>query len=100
MVRYAVVGTLLRAGRPMTIGELIAALRAAGPVDEVLGPLTPKRMSDALRAQAAQGRVRRVRRGVYEAVPSAMSRTTRWRYRTWERHWGTNLDPRPRPESW
>ena len=83
-MKYAVLGTLLAAGRPLSLGELGRQMRASRPIDDVAGMLTPKRLSDLLRAQVHMGRARRVDRGWYVAVPSGMSRTSRWRYRSWE----------------
>jgi hypothetical protein len=84
LLRHAVIGTLLRAVRPLSIGEITARVLDRRPVDTVVGPLSPKRMSDMLRFQVRQGRVRRVARGRYAAVPDGMGRTTRWRYQRWE----------------
>jgi len=84
VLKYAVIGTLIRADCALTIAELTERMRCSRPIDGVLGELTPKRLSDMLRAQVAVGRVYRVRRGCYRVVPVAMARTTTWRYVRWE----------------
>ena len=87
LLRRAIVGTLLRAGRPMSVAEIIATVLVSRPPIADRHPLTPKNTSDVLRHQTRIGRVRRVRRGVYEAIPTAWSRSTAWRYTNWERSW-------------
>jgi hypothetical protein len=79
-VRRAVLGVLLRAGRPMTVVEIVAGLQREIPVG-----ISGKRVADVLRFQVSAGRVRRVARGVYELDPSTMSRSTRWRSLNWQR---------------
>ena len=86
-VRRAIVGTLLRAGRPMRVAELTAAVLAARPIRWRGAELDARKVSDVLRHQQTLGRVRSVGRGVWEAVPTAFSRTTRWRYERWEQVW-------------
>jgi hypothetical protein len=86
-MRRAIVGTLLRAGRPMSITELNAAVLVSRSAADTAQLLTPKLISDVLRYQIRLGRVRRVRRGVYEAIPAAWSRSTAWRYVNWETTW-------------
>jgi hypothetical protein len=72
---------LLTAGNPVSIGEIVDRLSG----DPRLAPVNPKRISDVLAHQFRMGKVRRVRRGVYEMVPGAVSRTTEWRCRNWPR---------------
>ncbi|CAN5590977.1 hypothetical protein BH23ACT3_BH23ACT3_14130 [soil metagenome] len=74
-------GTLLSAGEPVSIGGLVERLSG----EPRLGPVTPKRIADVLAQQVRMGRVRRVRRGVYEMVPGGVSRSTEWRCRNWHR---------------
>jgi hypothetical protein len=97
LTKSAVIGTLLSSQRAMTIAEIIEAMdsvRPIGEVEQVLGPMTPKRLSDMLRFQTRQGLVRRVSRGCYEVVPERMSRTTRWRYRRWNRRFDEEIAQR------
>jgi len=83
-LRRALSGVLLEAGRPLTIGEVVAALRMAGVV---LMPWHAKPMhmviADMLAYQIRTGRVRRTARATYEVIPSSMSRSTQWRCRHW-----------------
>lgn len=92
MVKAAVVGVLLNEGRPMSIAQVRAAVLDVRPIELLVGELTPKRLSDALRYYSSRGIVRRVGRGVYVAVPTGLSRTTAWRYRRWERRFDQRLD--------
>lgn len=84
-LRRAVLGHLLRAGGPVLLHELVEQLAADFPDGIGDNRLTPKRIADVLRYQVRLGRVRRVGRGVYEAVPGAMSRSTAWRCLNWRR---------------
>ena len=77
--RRAIIGVLLDAGGPVGIGEIVARLGQIRPSGRRLGN---KDVSDALRYQARLGRIRRVQRGVYVAIPSAMSASMRWRCRS------------------
>jgi hypothetical protein len=88
-VRRAVLGVLLRAGRPLCVIEVVAGLQR-----EILG-ISGKRVADVLRFQVAAGRVRRVARGVYELDPTTMSPSTRWRSLNWQRvreQWWAELE--------
>ena len=50
------------------------------------GKMLPReRVANLLAWQVRQRRVRRVGRGILEAVPGAFARTTRWRIDNWER---------------
>jgi hypothetical protein len=77
-LRRAVLGHLVGAGSPVPLQDVCDTLR---PEFGLLAD--PKRVSDVLRYQARLGRVRRVRRGVYEYVPGSVSRATLWRCRNW-----------------
>lgn len=85
--RRAVLGTVMSmsksrsASGPVSVTEIVGVLAATGLVD----PVSPKRVADVLGHQSRAGRVRRVRRGVYEVVPGAYSRTTIWRCVNWRR---------------
>ena len=87
VLRRAIVGTLLRASRPMSVAEIIATVLVSRPLIADGHPLTPKNTSDVLGYQTRIGRVRRVRRGVYEAIPATWPRSTAWRYINWESSW-------------
>jgi hypothetical protein len=77
-LRRAVLGHLIRAGGPVAVGDLSDGLvREFGPA------AGGKRLADLLRYQARLGRVRRVRRGVYQFVPGSLSKTTAWRCVNW-----------------
>lgn len=79
-VRRAVLGVLLRAGRPVSVVEIVAELQREIPVGT-----SGKRVADVLRFQVAAGRVRRAARGIYELDPTTMSPSTRWRILNWQR---------------
>ena len=88
-VRRAVLGALLRAGRPMSVVEIGAELN-----QQIPSGVSGKRVADVLRFQASAGRVRRVGRGVYQLDASTMSPSTRWRTLNWQRvqqHWWAAL---------
>ena len=84
LLRRAVLGTLLRERRSLTLSEIVEALHRQG-VTTASGAAKPPNavIADLLGYQARVGRVVRVRRGVYAAVPTAFSRTTRWRCAHW-----------------
>lgn len=63
-LRYAALGVLLRARKPMTLPEIHRALHAAGFVIDGWHPV--KQLADALGWEHEKQRARRVRRGVYE----------------------------------
>jgi hypothetical protein len=86
-LRRAIVGTVLRADRPMTVAEVIDAVVSSRPATNNGAPLSPRFTADVLRYQARLGRLRRVRRGEYVAIRDAWSRTTAWRYANWEIGW-------------
>jgi len=85
-LRRAVLGVLLEARAPCSISDIVAVLAAAGVSTSpqiVSGP--GRVVADLLRYQHRLGRVRRVRRGVYEVVPTGMSAAMRSRCRHWRR---------------
>lgn len=63
-LRYAALGALVRAGRPLSLPEIHRALHVSGHA--VAGATPVKRLADALGYEHDIGRARRVRRGVYE----------------------------------
>ena len=74
-------GQLLAAGEPLSVGQLVALL-AAELGDEAVDAT---RVSDMLRYQTRIERVRRVARGRYEVVPDALSTSMAWRCLNWRR---------------
>lgn len=80
-MRRAILGHLLTARFPVTVADVAAAMTLE------FGPeaVTPKRVADVLRYQVRLGRVRRVDRGVYQAVPEAIPKATAWRCVNWRR---------------
>ena len=83
-LRRALLGTLLEAGRPMTVGEVVGALHAAG-VTTVPWHAKPISLviADMLAYQVRIGRVVRTRRATYAVVASSMSRSMQRRCRRW-----------------
>lgn len=71
-LRYFLLSALANAARPLSVAELVARVDAA---PATLSGRASKRVSDALRWEVGRGRVRRVRRGVYEFA--RMPRSTR-----------------------
>jgi hypothetical protein len=63
-LRYAALGVLLRAGRPLTLPEIHRGLHAAGFAIDGWHPV--KQLADALGWEHEKKRARRVARGVYE----------------------------------
>ncbi len=83
-LRRAVFGMFFEAGRPLSVPEVVAALAASGvKVGEHLAKPEHMVIADMLAYQVRAGRLRRVRRGIYDVVPGALSRSTRWRCRHW-----------------
>ncbi len=77
-VRRMVLGALLIAGTELSITDIVR------DVDERVRITVPARtVSEVCRHQTSAGRVVRVARGVYRAVPAAFSASTMWRCRTW-----------------
>ena len=87
-LRRAVLGALLEAlmeGRgPLTVGEVVDAIRAQGCTTWA-GLAKPMHMviADMLAYQVRAGRVRRTGRATYQVIRSAISNTTQWRCRHW-----------------
>jgi hypothetical protein len=81
-VRRVVLGHLIAAGGPVALDDLMAAV-----VDELDDRFSTPRgrteIAEVVRHQIRSGRVRRVRRGVYEYVPGSLSTSTEWRCRNW-----------------
>lgn len=78
-LRYALLTLLWRAGRPCSIGELHQQL---GRLGLVVGGRDPaKTLSDVLRYERQKGRVARVARGRYTALPRPDTTTRRHRDR-------------------
>ena len=80
-MRRAILGHLLTARSPITVPDVVAAVSGAFDPEEI----TPKRVAEVLRYQVRLGRVRRVDRGVYQAVPEAFPKATAWRCVNWKR---------------
>jgi hypothetical protein len=66
---------LLRAGRPLTVGEVLIAVEHGGRT--VDGGYPQKRLADALGYEARRGWVVRVERGTYAV--GRVSRSSQWR---------------------
>ena len=66
---------LLRAGRPLTVGEVLVAVEHGGRT--VDGGYPQKRLADALGYEARRGWVVRVERGTYAV--GRVSRSSQWR---------------------
>lgn len=77
--RRALLGALLRAGRPLTVDEVLASLAADG------FEATPHTVADLLGHQTRRGRVKRTGRGSYAIVAEALHPSTIWRCLNWQR---------------
>lgn len=86
-IRRAVLAVLLAAERELSSDDVVDRLRAAHGIDlDGRQKVSPRRrVSDTLRSLERRGWCRRVRRGRYVAVPSAMSPSRRWRSINWRR---------------
>jgi hypothetical protein len=62
-LRYAALGVLVRAERPLTLPEIHRALHLTG--FRIAGDHTVKRLGDALAYEMSCGRARRIARGTY-----------------------------------
>lgn len=74
-LRRAALATLLRAGRPLAVGEVLAAIEARGL--RVGSTYPRKAVADALAYEHDRGWAVRVRRGTYAV--GTISRTSQWR---------------------
>ncbi len=74
-LRYAALGVLVRAQRPLGLTEIHAALHLAGY--RLSGPHPVKQLADALGYEHDNGRARRIMRGVY--APGTLSPSRRRR---------------------
>jgi hypothetical protein len=85
-LRRAVMRVLLRAGRPVRVAEVVQILvrdeRVA--IADHHASSASQRISNVLAWQVRKGRARRTSRGVYEAIPASIPRTTRWRIECWD----------------
>jgi hypothetical protein len=72
-LRYAALGVLIRAGRPLGLPEIHAALHLAGY--RLTGARPVQQLADALGYEHDNGRARRVMRGVY--APGELSPSRR-----------------------
>lgn len=77
---------LLRAERPVRVATIVRILEQEDHVAiaDHRASNASQRISNVLRWQARNGRVRRVSHGVYEAIPASIPRTTRWRIEHWD----------------
>ena len=83
-LRRAVLGTLLQAQRPLTVGEVVDAIAAAGcTTSPHLAKPSHMVIADMLAYQVRAGRVRRTSRATYAVIRSAIPSTTQWRCRHW-----------------
>lgn len=78
-LRYSLLTVLHQQASTMSIAELIEALETMGLT--VGGPVPNKTVSDVLRSELRNGRVRRVRRGHYASLPRPDTTTRRHRDR-------------------
>lgn len=84
-LRRAVLGVLLHSPRPLAAAEIETRLRSAGVrTNPRLARSPAKVIADVLAYQHSLGRVRRVRRGVYEIVPGSLGASMRWRCINWK----------------
>jgi len=77
-LRYVLTLTLARAGRPMTVPELVRSVERSG---FTTWGRPSKAVSDALRWEIGRGRVVRVRRGTYVAGWTPKQTMSRIRHR-------------------
>lgn len=95
-LRRAVFAVLLNAGGPVTVGEVVKALHAAGVTSySWTGKPTHRVVADMLAYQVRAGRVRRVERATYQVIPASMSRSTQRRCRQWRERL-SDFDAQPR----
>jgi hypothetical protein len=101
--RRATLGTLIRSARPMSIEEVSRSIVQTWPVRWPDAPPSRRAIAEILRWQERKGVVRRLDRGVYVFASGSVSRTTAWRYASWERWFDERYDvgrvPQPPIES-
>jgi hypothetical protein len=83
ILRRAMFAVLLEARRPVTVGEVVNALRSAGVTTWTTTKPMHKIIADMLAYQARAGRVLRTGRATYAVIPRALSRSTQRRCRRW-----------------
>ncbi len=84
ILRRAMFAVLLNEGGPLTVGEVVDALHAAGVTTWSWAHKPPHLViADMLGYQVRAGRVRRTERATYEVIPASMSRSTQRRCRQW-----------------
>ncbi len=83
-LRRALFGVLLKAGRPITVREVLDQLQDAGVTTSAWCVKPPHMViADMLAYQVRAGRVRRTKRATYVVIASSMSRSTQRRCRRW-----------------
>lgn len=98
LLRRAVLGTLLAAGRPLTVAEVATALHQQGATTRPWLTKGPSRViADLLAHQAKVGKVIKTGPGTFCIVARSMSRSTRWRCIHWQRWLPPLPDPDPDP---
>lgn len=97
-LRRAVMRVLLRAGDPVRVAEIVRRLEDDDRIEiaDAHEATASQRISNLLGWQVRRGRVRRVARGAYLALPEAIPRTTRWRIEHWDELDRTGLSRRRR----
>ena len=84
LLRRAVLGTLLAAGRPLSSADVAAGLAAAGVTTRPrLTKGASRVIADLLAHQVRIGRVAKVGPALFAVVPGSMSRSTRQRCLRW-----------------
>ena len=86
LLRRAVLGTLLAAGRALTAKEIVEALRQSGATTRPTLTKGPSRViADLLAHQVRAGKVIKTGPGTFAVAPDRMSRSTRQRCLRWRR---------------
>lgn len=86
LLRRAVLGTLLAAGRALTAKEIAEALRQSGATTRPTLTKGPSRViADLLAHQVRAGKVLKTGPGTFAVAPDRMSRSTRQRCLRWRR---------------
>lgn len=83
-IRRAIIGAFLRANRPLTIHEVLAALVDEGlDLTDTQQASARQRVSDVMRHQVRMGRATVVARGTFVLDPDEFSESTRYRCLHW-----------------